>query len=75
MDHNKREDAVFQTRAGNALTMSGQHAYYNRQIALVSYHIRQMVRELLTWSGPHKRQNVGKNTQSRSTVRNTPNCA
>ena len=46
VDRNMREDAVLQTRAGNALTMSGQHACYNRQIALVSYHIGQMVREL-----------------------------
>ena len=35
VDHNRREDAVLQTREGNALTMSGQRAYQVTSVKLL----------------------------------------
>ena len=37
VEHNRREDVALQRGGRNALTISGQQAYHNRPIALVSH--------------------------------------
>jgi hypothetical protein len=50
VDHNRHEGAALQRRVGNALTMSGQHAYHKRPAALVSNSSGKLLRERsLAW--------------------------
>jgi len=76
VDHNRHEDAVLQSVARNARTISGQQACQaSNRIQLVNH--RSSGNDsmwVLTCSNPHERRIVGTGTQRRDIIRNMPGC-
>jgi hypothetical protein len=75
VDHNRHEDAVLQSAAGNARTISCQQACQAcNRIQLVNHRSPGNSMWVLTCSDPHERRIVGTGTQRRDIIRNMPGC-